>query len=164
MWLNPISYPLDGTYRANTIKVFYYFAVNEYPPFQTGRHPYFALAIRERANCACDIFPNFETEILYAEYFFAYLSELPGDANTDIIPAATEKFSKYMNSCFRDICKVLDKYQVDRTNIFEIISKEKLIPKKDRSGYNRQLTGKYPKGLKTKEWENYNHWALVNAY
>ena len=126
----------------------------------------FALAIHERANCPCDISPNFETETLYAEYLFAYIIELPVDDNTDIITIATEKFNNNLISSYKGICQVLDKYQVDGTKIFEIISKEKLIPRKDRSSYNRQLPEKYPKakGIKKTEWENYNHWVLVNAY
>lgn len=41
---------------------------------------------------------------------------------------------------------------------------EKFIFRKDRREYNRQVPGKYPKGIKKEEWEDYNHWLLANLY
>ena len=124
----------------------------------------FALALHKRANCSFDISPSFEIETWYAEYFLEYVPEFLVDDNTDIIPIVTEKYINILNSSYRGICKVLDKYPVDGTKIFEIISKKQIIPRKDRSAYNRQVPGKHPKGLKKAAWANYNHRVLANAY
>jgi hypothetical protein len=124
----------------------------------------FTLALQKRANYAGEISPDFEIETWYAEFFLVYLSELPVDDNTNIVPFANDIFNNNLNFSYRKICKVLDKYPVDGTKIFELISSEKPILRKDRTAYNRQVPGKYPKGLKKKEWEMYNNCLLAHAY
>ena len=124
----------------------------------------FASVIKQWKQPSDDIYPCFINETWYVECFHFYLSRMLVETYIDVVPLITEKFNNGLDTSFRNICKVLEQNPVDGTTIFEIMDKQKFIYMKDRKTYNRQVWGKWPKGLKREEWEEYNHWVLANLY
>ncbi len=124
----------------------------------------FASIVKQWTHPPCQTYPCFLNETWYAECFLFYLSRLKIDLHKDVVPLITGHFKKALDRSFLEICKVLDQHPPDGTKIFEILCEEKFILRKDRRAYNCQVPGKTPKGLKTEEWEEYNHWLLANLY
>ena len=121
-------------------------------------------ALNEGKSFSAKLKKVLDTEIWYAEHFRLFLSQFKIDEKADIIPVATEKFTNALNQSFKEICKVLDNTKADGSRIFEIIDNGRFILRGDKKQYNKQVTGKYPKGLKREEWERYNHWLLTKIY
>jgi hypothetical protein len=123
-----------------------------------------ASVVKQWKHPASDIYPCFCNETWYAECFLFYLSRLPFHNDAAIIPFINQQIDNALDIAFRKVCRVLDQHPADGKNIFELMCDEKFILRRDRRRYNQQVAGKYPKGLKKEEWQEYNHWVLTKLY
>lgn len=108
--------------------------------------------------------PVFHVEAMYAECFYFFFTRLPVSKDANIVPLIQHLFENASNLAFKNICRILDQNKTDGRKIFRLISDEKLILRRDRMAYNRQIPGKGSRGLKAKEWNDYNNYLLVKKY
>lgn len=124
----------------------------------------FSSSIERWKNPGFNIYPCFLVEKMYLQCFHYYIRRMDVEPAENLVPLISEKFRSALNNALHNVCKVLAQYPVDGISIFTIIDEHKFIFMKDRKQYNRKIAGKTPKGLKTEQWEEYNHWLLANLY
>lgn len=123
-----------------------------------------ASVIRQWKHPAAGILPCFCNETWYCECFYFYLSRFPFRNDAPIVPYINQHIENALAIAFRKICKILDQHPADGAKLFELMCEEKFILRRDRTWFNKKVDGKYPKGLKRDEWEEYNHWLLAKLY
>lgn len=108
--------------------------------------------------------PTFYIEAWFADSFLYFFAHIPVDSYTNVVPFINQKFEEGVNTSFKNICRVLDQNKADGTEIFELMNDRQFISRQHRLKYNRQITGKGPRGLKKMEWDNYNNSLLAMKY
>lgn len=107
-------------------------------------------------------FPAFIFETDYLEFFAEIIEQSPEYSN--VVPFMDRLIDQVLEGSILEISRVLNKYKVDGTAIFELMAEKKLILTGVRKGYNKLVRGKLSKGLRTESWKTYNNWLLADIF
>jgi hypothetical protein len=107
-------------------------------------------------------FPAFIFETEYLELFAEIIEQVPEYSN--IVPFMDQLIDQVLEESILENCRVLNKYKVDGTAIFELMAEKKLILTGVRKAYNKQVRAKSSKGLSIESWKAYNNWLLADIF
>ncbi|MEP7372310.1 MAG: hypothetical protein ABI675_02905 [Chitinophagaceae bacterium] len=105
--------------------------------------------------------PAFEVEALYLFFFNDLLNWMAIPKDDNIILAVQQLVEKCYSEASIAICKVMSQHSVDGSSIWEFINDRRIILRRDQQQYNRQIPGKFKKGIRSELWYDYNHWLIA---
>lgn len=106
-------------------------------------------------------YPIFILEQDYLEFFYFLLRYLTFNDTKNVLPEITTYLEQASNKSVQQICILLDQQKADGMLIWQLMAEGRLILRKQQRDYNKQISGKSPKGLTRCCWMDYNHWTVA---
>jgi len=109
-------------------------------------------------------FPTFCVELDYVGFFNKFLPYISAELDGSFIHAVNAYLEEAIQLTILNICRTLDQNEADGSMIWHLLDERKLILRRYRLAYSKQLVGKGPKGLQKNDWLDYNHWILASIF
>lgn len=105
--------------------------------------------------------PAFFIESLYVDFFIGFVKWVKIAEDRNFILFVQQHLEKPLHDATMQICRIISEPSADGSAIWNFVNASRIILRRDQQQYNRQLSGKSPKGIICELWHEYNHWLIA---